>query len=93
MKFAKQTLMTGAILAVLALPARADLITFDPTGTPGAGGNLSNVALFDWVPGSALAVNANSSTGLNGSFTTYFAHVHASHGASTSATNVAYAAS
>jgi len=72
MKFAKQTLMTGAILAVLALPARADLITFDPTGTPGAGGNLSNVALFDWVPGSALAVNANSSTGLNGSFTTYF---------------------
>ncbi len=72
MKFAKQTLMTGAILAVLALPARADLITFDPTGTPGAGGNISNVALFDYSPGSALAVGANSSTGIGSAFTTYF---------------------
>ena len=72
MKFAKQTLTAAALFPVLALPARADLITFDPTGTPGSGGNISNVALFDWVPGSALAVNANSATGLNGSFTTYF---------------------
>ena len=72
MKFAKQTLTAAALFAVLALPARADLITFDPTGTAGASGDLSGVALFDWAPGSALAVGANSQTGLSSSFTTYF---------------------
>jgi len=72
MKFAKQTLTAAALLAVLALPARADLITFDPTGTAGATGNISGVALFDWAPGSALAVNVNSPTGISGAFTTYF---------------------
>ena len=74
MKFAKQTLMTGAILAVLALPARADLITFDPTGTPGSGGDITGVNVFDWSPGNALAVNVNGPNGITvgSSFTTYF---------------------
>jgi hypothetical protein len=72
MKFAKQTLMTGAVLAVLALPARADLITFDPTGTAGSAGDITGVSTFDWSPGNALAVNVNTATGIAGSFTTFY---------------------
>lgn len=64
----------AAILAGLSLSASADLITFDPTGTAGAAGNISNVALFDWAPGSALATGVNSAAGLTvgTNFTTYF---------------------
>ena len=73
MKFVKQTLAAGVIAAAtFALPAQADLITFDPTGTAGATGDIAGVALFDWAPGSALAVGVNSPTGITGSFTTYF---------------------
>ena len=50
MKFVKQTLAAGVIAAAtFALPAQADLITFDPTGTAGATGDLSGVALFEAV--------------------------------------------
>ena len=66
-------LATAAVLAALSISAKADLITFDPTGTVGPAGNISNVALFDWAPGSALAVGVNSAGGLTAgsTFTTY----------------------
>lgn len=60
--------------AALSLSAHADLITFDPTGTAGSAGDINNVALFDWAPGSALAAGVNGSTGILGgtNFTTYY---------------------
>ena len=75
MKFKKRyQFAAAAILAGLSLSASADLITFDPTGTAGPTGNISNVALLDWAPGSALADGVNGSTGIvaGTNFTTYF---------------------
>lgn len=47
-------LTIGTLSAALAMPlvAQADLFTFDPTG---GGGGITNVALIDQAPGSALA--------------------------------------
>lgn len=50
--------MVFAVALSMVSTAHALLITFDPTGTPGPGGNIQNVATFDWVPGNAMAVNA-----------------------------------
>ena len=54
--------------------ARADLFTFDPTGTPGAAGNITNAALIDQTPGSALAVGGSTAITnfLSGSGSTKF---------------------
>lgn len=57
-------LILGIILSIGTI-AHAVTITFDPTGTPGAAGDIANVALLDWQPGSALAVGGNpTATGL-----------------------------
>lgn len=53
-----------AIVLSIATIAHADLITFDPTGTAGPGGDIANIALFDWAPGSALAIGGNPVGGL-----------------------------
>lgn len=77
MSFKKIHTLAAAALTVFSLTAQADLITFDPTGTAGAAGNIGGVATFDWAPGSALAdqvsnltPNAGIVAGTN--FTTYY---------------------
>src|SRR5262245_39367546 len=58
----KQTALAVAFATMFggSVVANADLFTFDPTGTPGAGGNIANVAAVDQLPGTALAVGGNS---------------------------------
>ena len=66
MKVSKKIIL-GMLVAVAIFMtgiAQADIITFDPTGTPGAAGDITNAAIFDWAPGSALAVGGNPSGGL-----------------------------
>ena len=75
MKIGKQTVLATALFGAISLSAGAtDVITFDPTGTAGAGGDITNVATFDWAPGSALADQVNSANGITTgtNFTTYF---------------------
>jgi len=38
--------------------AQADPIIFDPTGTAGAVGDITDVNTFDWLPGNALALGS-----------------------------------
>src|SRR5262245_30747286 len=61
----KQTALAVAFATMFggSVVANADLFTFDPTGTPGAGGNIANVALVDQAPGTALAVGGNAAVG------------------------------
>jgi PEP-CTERM motif-containing protein len=74
MKIGKQSVLAAALFGAFSLSAGADVITFDPTGTAGAGGDITNVATFDWAPGSALADQVNTANGIiqGSSFTTYF---------------------
>lgn len=74
MKLNKLCKLALAAATLFTLSAQAaDLITFDPTGTAGAAGDLT-VGTFDWAPGSALADNVNTATGIlnNTAFTTYY---------------------
>lgn len=54
----KRNLISLAVLAALGLSASAQALefTFDPTGTPGAAGDITGISLIDQAPGSALAV-------------------------------------
>lgn len=54
----KRNLISLAILAALGLSTSAQALdfTFDPTGTPGAAGDITGLSLIDQAPGSALAV-------------------------------------
>lgn len=73
MKLNKLGKLALAAAALFTLSAQAaDLITFDPTGT--GSNNISNVATFDWAPGSALANNVNTAAGIvqGTNFTTYY---------------------
>jgi hypothetical protein len=58
----KKFLLAAAVSATFAASnpvwAATTTFTFDPTGTPGAAGDISNVALIDQAPGSALGVGA-----------------------------------
>ncbi|MCW5600946.1 PEP-CTERM sorting domain-containing protein [Nitrosomonas sp.] len=58
MKLKYKYLLMGMFSLTVALPltSSADLFTFDPTGTAGAAGDISNVAIIDQAPGSALAL-------------------------------------
>jgi hypothetical protein len=64
MKLSKKCTLGAAVVMALSLSAQADLITFDPTGTAGAAGDITGAGTFDWVPGSSLAVGANTAAGL-----------------------------
>ena len=61
----KQIFALGAALALCSTGAFADTFTFDPTGTPGATGNISGIGLFDQTPGNALAINGSAAFTLN----------------------------
>lgn len=54
----KRNLISLAVVAALGLSSGAQALdfTFDPTGTPGAAGDITGNALIDQTPGSALAV-------------------------------------
>lgn len=54
--FKKQILAAGVALLLGSSGAMADPFTFDPTGTPGAGGDITNLGAFDQAPGNALAI-------------------------------------
>lgn len=63
--------VAAAVTLAVSASAHADLISFDPTG----GGAINPItATFDWVPGSALAANVNTATGIlaGTNFTTYY---------------------
>ncbi len=77
----KFNLISVAVLAALAAPvaAQATDFTFDPTGTPGATGDIAGVGIIDQAPGDAVAVNGVSAItnfintgGLYSPFTTYY---------------------
>lgn len=73
MKFSKKSLMAAAVFGMVSLGANAaDVITFDPYGNVANTTTDLAVTTFDWLPGSALAVGVNSTTGIGGSFTTYY---------------------
>ena len=74
MKLMKLKTLAAALAMAASFSASADLITFDPTGTAGAAGNIGSVGTFDWAPGSALADNVNTTTGIvqDTNFTTYY---------------------
>lgn len=62
----QKKLMAASIalgLGVAAASAQADLFTFDPTGTPGATGNISGAALIDEAPGNSLGVGVGGGFG------------------------------
>jgi hypothetical protein len=42
----------------MASPAKASVIVFDPTGTPGPAGDI-NIDRFDWAPGNTFVTNNN----------------------------------
>ena len=56
----KSALLHPIAAALLALPgvvfAQATTFTFDPTGTPGAAGNITGLGALDQSPGNALSV-------------------------------------
>jgi len=57
----KKRVLTASVAVAFACAtgaALADVITFDPTGTPGASGDITNANTFDWKPGNALAVGS-----------------------------------
>jgi PEP-CTERM motif len=59
-----RTLIASALVAFGVAHAQTAIdITFDPTATAGAGGDLT-IDVLDWKPGNALAVNGNPSAGL-----------------------------
>lgn len=63
----KYSLIVGIGLALWAAPAMAtNIVTFDPTGTPGPAGNIT-IDRLDQAPGNALAIGASaqSSVGTN----------------------------
>lgn len=64
--------LAAAAAMTFSLSAQADLFSFDPTG--GGSTTINNAALLDWAPGSALADNVNTATGLvsGTNFTTYY---------------------
>ena len=72
MKFKKVNGLAAAVMMSLSIAAQADIITFDPTGTAGVAGDITNVGAFDWTPGSALADGVNTATGIGPAFTTYY---------------------
>lgn len=55
----------------LAAPARADVITFDPTGTAGAAGDLS-IDVLDPTVGNSIALGGNSSLTVGTTVTALF---------------------
>jgi hypothetical protein len=76
----KLNLISIAVVAALGASASAQALdfTFDPTGTAGATGDIANVGIIDWAPGSAVAVggitainNFLSGSGSTG-FTLYY---------------------
>jgi hypothetical protein len=54
----RKTILGAAVALAFSAGAQADIISFNPTGNGNGAGLLNNVALFDWAPGSALAVGA-----------------------------------
>jgi hypothetical protein len=57
----KLSAVSLALAAGLAFgTAQADLFTFDPTGTAGAGGDINNVALIDQAPGNVLSLGGGA---------------------------------
>lgn len=65
-------LALGAAALLCTTGAMADTFTFDPTGTPGAGGNISNIALFDQAPGNSLAFNGGGVLNPGRAITIYY---------------------
>lgn len=57
----KLNLISIAVLAALGASVGAQAaqlpFTFDPTGTAGAAGDIANVGIVDWAPGTGYAVN------------------------------------
>ncbi|HZW72693.1 MAG TPA: PEP-CTERM sorting domain-containing protein [Caldimonas sp.] len=56
----KPAVLHPIVVALLALPgvvfAQATTFTFDPTGTPGAAGNITGLGALDQSPGNALSI-------------------------------------
>jgi len=70
----KKSLVTTALalaVAAWATPASALVITFDPTGTPGAVNDLK-IDVLDPTVGNSIALNANSSTPVGSNVTALF---------------------
>jgi len=86
--------VTAATLLALAASTSAQAVvqfTFDPTGTAGAAGDISNVVIIDQAPGSAYAeggvaaIQNFAAGGTNTSFTLYYqANLSAMQGGDTS---------
>ena len=70
MRFKYKAVLGAAVALALSAGAQADVIEFDVNGAA-AGGLLTNVAAFDWVPGSALAVGSIPTTP-GSTFTLYY---------------------
>ena len=66
MKFKSKSILAAAVALALSASAHAVNVTFDPTGTAGATGDITTAAIFDWSAGNALSVGGDGiSTGEN----------------------------
>jgi len=73
MNMRRHGLVTALFILTLAMAtsARASVIVFDPTGTPGASGNI-NIDVFDPGPGNSIILGANAAANVGNSVTSLF---------------------